>query len=108
MVAPAHPRLGFAAVLSGRSVCFFTAVVAASLRHIDFATDDRLDVSLAGFVEEIGGSEQISVIRYGNRGHFLSRCLIEQLGGFARPVEQTEICVYVKMNELRLTHGSRF
>ncbi len=108
MVAPAHAWLCFTAVLSVRSVCFFTAVVAAALGHIHFATDDWLDVSLAGLVEEIGGGEKITVIRYGHGGHFLPRSLIEQLRRLASPVEQTEIRVNVKMNKLRLTHGSRF
>jgi len=108
MVAPAQARLRFAAVLSARSVCFFAAVVAAALRHIDFAPDDWLDVALAGFVEKIGRGKEVPVVRNGHGGHFLPRSFIEQLGRFACPVEQTEICMNVKMNKLRLTHGSRF
>src|ERR1700688_188570 len=108
MVAPAHARLGFAAVWTARSVCFFAAVVAAALGHIDFAPDDGLDVTLAGFVEKIGRGKEVPVVRNGHSGHFLPRSFIEQLGRFAGPVQQTKICMYVKMNKLRLTHGSRF
>ena len=108
MVAPAHPRLCFAAVLSACSVCFFAAFVAAALGHIDFATDDWLDVTLAGFVEKIGGGKEVPMVRNGHGGHFLPRSFIEQLGRFACPVEQTEIRMNVKMNKLRVTHGSRF
>jgi hypothetical protein len=62
--------------LSG-SVRFYTAVVAAAFGHINFASDDGLDVALAGFVEEIGGGEKIAVVRYGHGWHFLPRRLIE-------------------------------
>src|SRR5580704_10493521 len=108
MVAPAHAWLCFAAVLPTRSVCFFTAVVAAALRHIDFASDDRFDVPLAGFVEKIGGGKEIPMVRYGHRGHFLPGRFVEQLRRFACSVEQTEIRMNVKMNKLRLAHGPRF
>jgi hypothetical protein len=48
------------------------------------------------------------VVCDGHGWHFLPRSLIEQLGRFACSVEQAEIRVNVKMNKLRLTHGSRF
>src|SRR5580704_18471304 len=108
MVAPAHARLRFAAVLSACSVGFFAAVVTAALGHIDFAADDGLDVTLAGFVEKICGGKEVPVVGNGYGGHFLPRSFIEELGRFACPVEETEIRMNVKMNELRLTHGSRF
>jgi hypothetical protein len=108
MVAATHPRLYLALVLSIRSICFFSAVVAATFRHIDFAPDDWLNVALAGFIEKVRSGEEITVIRDGYRGHFLPRRLIKQLGRFARPVEQTKICVNVKVDKLRLTHGYRF
>ena len=105
---PRMPGSDFAAVLSAGSICFFTALVAAALGHIDFAADDRFDIALAGFVEKISGGEEIAVIRHGHGGHFLPRSFVEQLRRFACSVEQTEIRMNVKMNKLRLTHGSRF
>ncbi len=80
----------------------------AALCHIDFAADDGLDVPLAGFVEEIRGGEEIAVVGNGHRGHFLARCLVQQLGGLTSSVEQAEIGMNVQMNELGLTHGPPF
>ena len=108
MVAPAHARFCLPAVLSTRSVCFLSAVVSAAFGNVHFASDNRLDVALAGFIKEICCGEKISVVRNGHRGHLLPRRFIKQLGSFARPVEQTEIRMNVEMNKLRLTHGSRF
>ena len=108
MVAPAHARFCLAAVLTARSVCFLAAVVAAPFGHVNFASNNWLDVAFAGFIKEISGGEKISVVRNGYRRHLLPRRFVEQLGRFARPVEQTEIRMNVKMNKLRLTHGSRF
>ncbi len=80
----------------------------AAFGDIDFATDDGLDVALAGFVEEIRGGEEISVVGDGHGGHLLAGRFIQKLGGLASPVEQAVIRMNVKMNELRLAHGTRF
>ena len=51
---------------------FFAAVVAAAFGDVDFAADDGLDVSLAGFIEKIGGGKQVAVIGDGHGGHLLA------------------------------------
>jgi nitrogenase molybdenum-iron protein alpha/beta subunit len=79
--------------------------VAASFREIDFTADDRLNVALASFVEEIGSGKEVAVIGDGNGWHFLARSLVEEFGGFAGAVEETVVRVDVKMDELRLAHG---
>jgi hypothetical protein len=104
VIAAARAGLEIVAILAGRAG-FLSAVEAAALGDIDFATDDGLDVALAGFVEKIGGSEEVAVVRDGHRGHFLSRSLVEELGSFAGSIEETEIGVHVKMNELGIAHG---
>src|ERR1700690_1659344 len=86
---------------------FFPTIVAAALGQVNFAADDGLDVALAGFIEEIGGSEEVAMVGDSHGRHFLARSFVEQLGGLASPVEKTEIRVDVEMNELRLTHGTR-
>jgi hypothetical protein len=48
------------------------------------------------------------MIRDGYSRHLLARRFIQKLGSFASPIEQTEIRMNVKMNELRLAHGTRF
>jgi len=47
------------------------------------------------------------VVRDGHGRHFLPRRFIKKLRGFASTVEQAVIGMNVKMNELRLTHGTR-
>ena len=95
------PRSPFAV---GRG--FFAAIVAAALGDVDFAADDGLYVALAGFVEKICGGEEVAVIGDGHRGHFLAGGFVKKFGGFARAVQQAEIGVNVKMNELRIAHGN--
>ena len=89
----------------GGGAGFFAAVVAAALGDVDFATDDGLDVALAGFIEEIGGGEEVAVVGDGHGGHFLARGLVEKLGGFAGSVQEAEIGVDVQMNKLGIAHG---
>jgi len=108
MIRAAHSGFGVAAILAVAAIGFFAAIVAAALGHIDFAADDGLDVALAGFIEEIRGGEEIAVVRDRHCGHLLAGCFIQELGGFASSVEQAVIGVDVKMNELRLAHGTRF
>src|ERR1700674_2696797 len=98
MIRAAHSGFGVAAILAV-AAGFFAAVMAATFGHVDFAANDGLNVALAGFVEEIGGGEEIAVVRDSHCGHFLAGCFIQKLGGFAGPVEQAVIGAHVKMNE---------
>ena len=108
MIRAAHPGFGVAAILAVAPICFFAAVMAAALGHVDFAADDGLDVALASFVEKISRGEEIPVVGDGHGRHFLAGRFIQELGGLAGPIEQAVIRMNVKMNELRLAHGTRF
>ena len=105
MIAAAGAGLKIIAIFGGDGARFFAAIVAAALSDIDFAADDGLNVALAGFIEEIGGGEEVAVIGDGYRRHFLARRFVEELGGFARSIEKTVIRMDVQVNELRITHG---
>ena len=109
MVAAAHPKARHRRdpAVAGSVSLFAATVVPAALGHINFATDDGLYVALAGLIEKIRRGKQVAMVGDGHRGHFLPRRLIKKLGGFASAVEQAEVRVDVKMNELRLTHGTR-
>src|SRR5215472_13450838 len=104
MIGAAHARFHVGLFRPAVAVSFLAAVVAAAFGKVNFAADDGLDVTLAGFIEEIRSSEKIAVVRDEHGGHLLARCLIQQLGSFAGPVEQAVIGVNVQMNELRLPH----
>ena len=106
MIRAAHSGFGLAAILAVAAVRSFTALVAAAFGHVDFAADDGLNVALAGFVKEIGGGEEIAMVGDGHGGHLLAGRFIQKLGGFASPVEQAVVRMNVKMNELRLAHGT--
>ena len=108
VIAAAHSWLGVAALLAVASVGFLAAFMAAAFGYVNFAANDGLDVALAGLVEKIGSGEKIAVVGDGHGGHFLARCFIQKLGGFASPVEQTVIRMNVEMHELRLPHGTPF
>ena len=105
VIAAPGAGLKIVAIFGGDGAKFFAAIVAAALGDIDFAADDGLHIALAGFVKEIGGGEEVAVIGDGYRRHFLARSFVEELGGFTRSIEKTEISVYVQVNELRITHG---
>ena len=108
MIGAAHTRLGVASILAVASVGFLAAFMAAAFGYVNFAANDGLDVALAGFMEKIGSGEKITMVGDGHGGHFLARCFIQKLGGFASPVEQTVIRMNVEMHELRLPHGTPF
>src|SRR5216684_7279473 len=101
MVRTAHSEIDVTAILAVARVCFFAAVMTATLGDVDFAADDGLNVALAGLVEEIRGGKEIAMVGDGNGRHFLTRRFIQKLGGFACSIEQAVIGVNVKMNELR-------
>ena len=56
---------------------FFAAIVAAAFGHVHFAANDGLHIALAGFVEEIGGGEEVAVVGNRHRRHFLARSFVE-------------------------------
>src|SRR5258708_13738044 len=108
MIRAAHSGFGVAAILAVAPVRFFPAVMAAALSNVDFAADDGLDVALAGFIEEIGGGEEIAMVGDGHGGHLLAGRFIQKLGGFAGPLEQAVIGVDVKKNEMRVAPCTPF
>src|ERR1700682_297529 len=87
VIAAAAYGFAFAAVMDAvrggaiGAIDFFSALVAAALGHVYFATDDRLDVALARFMEEIRGGKKIAVVGDGHRRHLLSGCLVKQVTG---------------------------
>jgi hypothetical protein len=108
MVGAAHPGLGVAAVASIPAVSLVATIVAAALGDVNLTTDDGLDVALARLVKEIGGRKEVSVVGDGDSGHLLAGSFIQKLAGFTSSIEQTEIRMNVKVNELRLAHGTPF
>ncbi len=106
VVAAARTRLHFTAIAVGHRRGFFAAVVAAAFGDVDFATDDGLDVALAGFIEKVGSGKKIAVVGDGYSRHLLARGFVEELGSFARAVKKTEVRMNVEMNKLRIAHGS--
>jgi len=107
VIAAAGAGFEIVPVLAG-GARFFPAIVTAAFGDIDFATDDGFDVSLAGFIEEIGGGEQIAVVCDGDGGHFLAGGFVKELGSFAGPVEEAVIGVDVQMDELGIAHEGYF
>src|SRR5258708_27954255 len=91
MIRTAHAGLSVAALLAIAPICFFSAVMAAALGHVDFAADDGLDVALAGLVEEISSGKKISVVRDRHGRHLLAGRFVQKLAGFAGPIEQAVI-----------------
>ena len=108
MVRAAHPGFGVAAILAVAPIGFFAAVMAAAFGDVHFAADDGLDVALASFVEKISRGKEIAMVRDSHGRHFLAGRFIQELGGFASSIEQAVIRMNVKVNKLRLTHGTRF
>src|SRR6516164_7501395 len=88
----------------GRLPGLLPAVESAALGNVNFTTDDRLYISLAGFVEEIRRREEIPVVGYGHRRHLLPRRFIKQLGSLARPVQQAVVRMNVQVNKLGVAH----
>src|SRR5260370_24220989 len=102
MIRAAHSGFGVAAILAVAPVRFFPAVMAAALSNVDFAADDGLDVALAGFIEEIGGGEEIAMVGDGHGGHLLAGPVIQKLGGFAGPRAPARTRVQRKLDGPRL------
>jgi len=108
MVAAACAGLCFPLVAIGKRPHrrgLFPAIVAAALGDVHFAADDGFDVALAGFVKEIRCGKQVAVVGNRHGGHLLAGRFIEQLAGFARTIEKTEVRVDMQVNKLRLAHG---
>jgi len=106
VIVPALTGLPIIAVVCRVGGRFLAAVVPAPFGDIHFATDNRLYVALARFVEKIGCREQIAVICNRHGGHFLAGRFIEKLACFASAIEQAVIGMNVKVNELRASMNS--
>jgi len=77
----------------------FAAVVAASLRNVNFATDDGFDATRFGCLVERLRSEQVAVIGYGHGGHLPPRSLVNNLFEVAGSIQQAVVRVQVQVNE---------
>src|SRR5260370_9321857 len=100
MIGTAHAGLGITTILAVATIGLFAAVMAAALSDVDFATDDGLDVALAGFVEEIRSGKEIAGIGDGHGWPFLAGRFSAKLRGLASPIEQPEIPMNLKMDEM--------
>ena len=110
VVAAAHPRLMSGSGCSARFsfVRLLPAVVPAAFGNVYFAADDGFDAPSRRLVIKIRGGEHITVVGDGNRGHAPARSLLHQFCDIAGAIEKTEVCVKMKMNELRLPHVASF
>src|SRR5579863_1436942 len=68
-------------------------VVAASLGHINFASDDGLYSASGGLMIKILRREQIPVIGHSHGGHGAARCFLSERFYFASSVEKAVIRV---------------
>ena len=73
----------------------------AALGHVDFAAQDRLQPALPRVIVEDHRREHVAVLGHGERRHLQLHRFIEQLVDPAGAVEQRELGVQVKMDELR-------
>ena len=73
----------------------------APLGHVHFAAQDRLQPALARVIVKDHRREHVAVLGHCQRRHLQLHCLIEQLVNPAGAVEQRELRVEVKVDELR-------
>ena len=71
---------------------------------IDLASEDRLDAPLLGVVVEDDRRKHVAVLGDRQRRHLEPGCLVEQLVDAARAVEQRELGVTMKVNEVLISH----
>src|SRR5258708_30247365 len=91
VVAAARTWLHFTAIAVGHRRGFFAAVVAAAFGDVDFAADDGLDVAFAGFIEKVGGGEQISVVGDGPGGPLLAGCVLAGVPPLSRALQKKQV-----------------
>ena len=75
----------------------------AARRDVDLAAEDRLQPALARVVVEHHRREHVAVLGHGERRHLQLDRFVQQLVDAAGAVEQRELGVEVKMNELVMT-----
>jgi hypothetical protein len=76
----------------------------AAGRDIHLASQNRLDAALLGVVVKDDRREHVPVLGNGQRRHLESGGLVEQLIDAARTVEQRELGVTMKVNEVLISH----
>ncbi len=108
VIVSALPRLPIVAIIRCIRRRFLSAVVPATLRHVDFAANNRLYVALACLVKKVRGRKKISVVCNRHRRHLLAGRFIQKLARLASAIEQTKIGMNVQVNELRGSHEFRF
>src|SRR5258706_12232905 len=106
MVRAAHPGFGVAAILAVAPIGFFAAVMAAAPGHVHFPADDGLNVALAGFIEEIGGGEEIALVGDSHGPHFLAGGFIQKLGSFASSIRPGVNPLDADAEKNRLAHSN--
>ena len=79
---------------------------AAGRRHVDLATDNRLNTVAHRFAIKLDGPEHVAVIGHGH-GRLLERFdTLEELVNLVRAIQQAIFGMTVKMNEARVFHQS--
>ena len=83
-----------------RSLCLRAAILVVVRSDVDFAADDRLYPVRGGLVIEVGGSEEIAMVRHGDRGHPAPRRFGGQFADFASAIQQGVVRVQMQMYEV--------
>ncbi len=78
---------------------------AISRRHVDFAAEDRVDPALSRLIVKHDRREHVSVFGDGRGRHAELDAAVEQLLDPARAVEQRELRVQVKVDEIAHSHS---
>ncbi len=76
----------------------------AAGRDIHLAAEDRLHAALLGMVVEDDRRKHVAVLGHRQRRHLEPGSLVEQLIDAARAVEQRELGVTMKVNEVLISH----
>ncbi len=80
----------------------------AALRDVDLAAENRLQSAVARVIVEDDRREHVAVLGDGERRHLQLDRLVEQLVDAAGAVEQRELGVQMKMDELETSISSAF
>ena len=99
---------GICVAIGGIALRRFAAIVAASLRDIHFAADDRFHAPRLGRVVERFRREKISVIGDGHGRHFPARRFVDDFFEVARTIQQAVIRVQMQVNESGSFHAGGY
>ena len=95
-------------VMRRRADALAAAVEARGRRHVGLAAQDRFDAARLRRLVEFHGAEHVAVVgdRHGRHAKLLGA--VQKLADAVRPIQQAELGVQVKMNEILLPHECTF